>query len=263
MYLHVTWTTLKTQLVYRTQVVLSVLTTLFSLTIQVFLWRSLYAASPQGLEVSLESMVTYFILASVVSLVLRYADVSWQMSDEVKRGVIAAYVVRPMGYPLHTLYEVFGRCAFSLVFQAAPLAVLGAVLFHMTAPSSALGLLVALVACAGAFFIYFLMGFATGLISFWLTELPWAVPNFINAFLWFFSGSMIPLWIYPPWLRAVAYALPARFAYDLPLSLYIGKTTPTQGLVSLATEAIWVVGLLLLVGLMWRAGTRKLTIQGG
>jgi ABC-2 type transport system permease protein len=262
-YLFVAWTSLKTHLVYRAEVVLSVLTTLFTLAIQVFLWRSLYGASPGAIEVSVDAMVTYFILSSVVSLVLRYADTSWELSEDVKKGVISSFLVRPMGYPQRMLSLVVGRCAFALVFMAAPLAVVGALLFHLQAPASAAGVTVAVVVALAAFLIYFVIWFITGMISFWLTELPWAVPSFINAFVWFFSGSMIPLWIYPPWLRAVAQVLPARFAYDMPLSLYIGRVTPAQGLAGLGTEAAWLAGLLLLAVAVWRAGSRKLAIQGG
>jgi ABC-type uncharacterized transport system permease subunit len=147
--------------------------------------------------------------------------------------------------------------------MAVPLALVGALLFRLRPPASAAAAGLAVVMILAALLLYFLLWLITGMISFWIGEMPWAIPSLINAFVWFFSGAAIPLWIYPPWLRAVALGLPGRFAYDLPLSLYLGRTTPAQGLAGLGMETAW-IGLLVLVAYgVWRAGTRRLAIQGG
>jgi ABC-2 type transport system permease protein len=242
---------------------MSVLSTLFTLAVQVFLWRSLYASSPLALGVSADAMVTYFIISSSVAITLRNADVSWQLAQDVKQGVIATFICRPWVYPLYSLSGAIGSCLFSLVFMGLPLALAGSLLFHLQPPVGLLPALLAVVVSLAAFLVYFLIWFITGMISFWLSELHWAVPNFINAFVWFFSGSVIPLWIYPGWLHGVAYALPARFAYDLPISLYIGRTGLAEGLAGLAAEAGWIAALSAIAYAVWRAGTRKLAIHGG
>jgi ABC-2 type transport system permease protein len=263
MYLFVAWTTVKTHIIYRAEIVLGLLTTLFTLAVQVFLWKSLYAGSTGAMEVGIDGMVTYFIVGSAITLIIRNADTTWQVSQDVKKGVIATSLCRPVNYPLQALAGVAGSCLFSLVFTAVPLAVVGALLFHIQGPVSPVAAGLAVVVVLAALFMYFLLWLITGMISFWLTEMPWAVPSFINAFVWFFSGSAIPLWIYPPWLRGVADVLPVRFAYDLPLSLYIGRITPAEGLTGLAMEMAWIVFFGLLAYGVWRAGTRKLAIQGG
>ena len=262
-YLFVAWTSLRTHTVYRAEVIMSVLSTLFTLAVQVFLWRSLSASSPQALGVSADAMVTYFIISSSIAIVLRNADTSWQIAQDVKQGVIATFICRPWVYPLYSLSTVIGGCVFSLAFMGLPLALAGAMLFHLQPPVALLPALLGLVVGMAAFVIYFLIWFITGMISFWLSELHWAVPNFINAFVWFFSGSVIPLWIYPGWLHGVAYALPARFAYDLPISLYIGRTGVAEGLSGLGAEAAWIAILCAAAYAVWSAGTRKLAIHGG
>ncbi len=262
-YLFVIWTSLRTHTIYRAEIIASVLTTLFTLAVQVFLWRSLYASSPNALGVSADAMITYFIISSTIGLVLRHTDTTWQTAEDVKQGVIATFICRPMGYPLYTLAGVLGRCVFSLLFMGAPLAVAGALLFHMQPPVSIAAALLAAVVSVGAFLVYFLIWFITGMMSFWLSELHWSVPSFINAFVWFFSGSAIPLWIFPGWLRGIALVLPARFAYDLPLSIYIGRSAPEEGLSGLGMEVAWIALLVLAAAAVWRAGTRRLAVHGG
>ncbi len=262
-YLFAAWTSLRTHTIYRAEVVLGILSTLFTLAVQVFLWRSLYASAPQAMGASGDAMVTYFIVGSTIGMVLHNADRTWEVSQDVRTGVIAASLCRPAHYPLQQLAGALGGCGFSLLFMAVPLAVVGALLFHLEPPASAGAACLAIVISLVALLLYFLIWLLTGMIAFWIGEMPWAVPSFINAFVWFFSGAAIPLWIYPPWLRAVANVLPGRFAYDLPLSLYIGRTAPAQGLAGLGAEMAWIVLLALGAWGVWRAGTRRLAIQGG
>ncbi len=262
-YLFTAWTTFRTHTIYRAEVVMSILSTLFTLAIQVFLWKSLYGDGSAAAGENADAMVTYFIVGSVISLILRNTDTSWQVAEDVKKGVIATSLCRPWHYPLQTLAGAAGGCTFSFLFMAVPLAAVGALLFRLSPPASAAAAGLAALITLAAMLLYFLVWLITGMISFWIGEMPWAIPSLINAVVWFFSGAAIPLWIYPPWLRAAAAALPGRFAYDLPLSLYIGRTTPSQGLAGLGLEMVW-IGLLALVAYgVWRAGTRRLAIQGG
>ncbi len=262
-YLFAAWISFRTHTVYRAEIVLSVLSTLFTLAVQVFLWKSLYATAPGAMEVSGDAMVSYFIIGSAINLFLRNADTTWQVSQDVKKGTIATSLCRPVPYPLQTLAGAAGGCVFSLLFTAVPLAAAGALLFHLQAPASPIAAGLAFVVVLAALLMYFLLWLITGMISFWVGEMPWALPSFINAFIWFFSGSTIPLWIYPSWLRRVADVLPGRFAFDLPLSLYIGRITPAEGLAGLGMEMVWIACLALGAYGVWRAGTRKLAIQGG
>jgi ABC-2 type transport system permease protein len=262
-YLFAAWLSFRTHTIYRAEIVLGVLSTLFTLAVQVFLWKSLYANSPGSMEVSGDAMVTYFIIGSAITLFLRSADTGWQVSQDMKKGTIATSLCRPMAYPLQMLAGAAGGCLFSLLFAAVPLAAAGALLFHIQGPASPVAAGLAVVVVLAALLVYFLLWLITGMISFWVGEMPWALPSLINAFIWFFSGSAIPLWIYPSWLRRVAEVLPGRFAYDLPLSLYIGRITPAEGLAGLGMEMAWIGCLALGAYGIWRAGTRKLAIQGG
>ncbi len=262
-YLFTAWISFRTHTAYRAEIVMSVLSTLFTLAVQVFLWKSLYASSPDAMGVSGDAMVTYFIIGSTITLILRNADTTWQVSQDVKKGTITTSLCRPVPYPLQKLAGVAGGCLFSFLFTAVPLAVAGALLFHLQGPASPVATGLAVVVILAALFMYFLLWLITGMISFWVGEMPWALPSFINAVIWFFSGSAIPLWIYPSWLRRVADVLPGRFAYDLPLSLYIGRITTVEGLAGLGMEMAWIGCLALAAYGIWRAGTRKLAIQGG
>jgi ABC-2 type transport system permease protein len=262
-YLFAAWTSFRTHTTYRAEIVGSVLTTLFTLAVQVFLWQSLYRTSPQSLGVSADAMITYFIISSTIGLVLRNADMTWQMAEDVKQGVIATFICRPVFYPIHTFFRALGTSVFSFAFMGIPLAAAGALLFHLQPPASPAAALLAVLVSLGAFVVYFLIWFITGTMSFWVSELHWSVPGFINALMWFFSGSVIPLWIFPDWLRGIALVLPARFAYDLPLSIYIGRISPAEGVTGLGMEAAWIGALCGAAFLFWRAGTRKLAIHGG
>jgi ABC-type uncharacterized transport system permease subunit len=83
------------------------------------------------------------------------------------------------------------------------------------------------------------------------------------AVLRFFSGQMIPLWIFPPLLAQIAVLLPFQLLVSVPLSIYIGRLEGVQAVRALGLQAAWAAGLLLLGRMMWRKAHHKLVVQGG
>ena len=78
-----------------------------------------------------------------------------------------------------------------------------------------------------------------------------------------FSGSLIPLPLFPEWMQPVLRLQPFAGLLDTPLRIYGGHLTASDALAALGRQAVWVV-LLILVGraLMARFMAR-LQVQGG
>ncbi len=60
------------------------------------------------------------------------------------------------------------------------------------------------------------------------------------------------------------YYLPFQSIYNAPLSLLLdGDPQPQTVLVTLGTQALWCVGMLLLSKLFWKVSLRQITVNGG
>ena len=64
-----------------------------------------------------------------------------------------------------------------------------------------------------------------------------------NALLRFFSGQMVPLWIFPSVLGVISDFLPFRCIYAIPMSIYIGNYARTDMLGALTVQFTWIVTL--------------------
>ncbi|WP_433442792.1 ABC transporter permease [Nonomuraea sp. CA-141351] len=179
--------------------------------------------------------------------------------ERIRSGDIALDLVRPASLQLWSLAEDVGRAAYLFLVRGVPPMLLGAALFGITVPTG-LGQWLA-----------FLTGFAIGvLVSFgwrYLLALSvcWLVDDRGVAVLslvltTFLSGMMVPIHIFPGWLRDLAMALPWAAMVQLPTDLYLGKAPVLETLVF---QALWAAVLLGLGALGTRAIRHKVVIQGG
>jgi ABC-2 type transport system permease protein len=78
-----------------------------------------------------------------------------------------------------------------------------------------------------------------------------------------FSGMIVPLPLWPDWLRPIVLALPFAGISDLPFRLYMGHIPPEHLAWPLLHETLWTIGLVLLGRALLRTGLRRVVVQGG
>jgi ABC-type uncharacterized transport system permease subunit len=77
------------------------------------------------------------------------------------------------------------------------------------------------------------------------------------------AGSIIPLALFPDWLRAVALVLPFQSLAYTPISIYLGRISGAAICWGILTQLGWAAALAILTRLVWLRALRRLTIQGG
>lgn len=74
---------------------------------------------------------------------------------------------------------------------------------------------------------------------------------------------MIPLWLFPDVVQNVSRYLPFQYTYQAPLEIYIGRIPPSGALPVLLIQAVWIVGLTVVLALIWRRAQARVIVQGG
>jgi ABC-type uncharacterized transport system permease subunit len=77
------------------------------------------------------------------------------------------------------------------------------------------------------------------------------------------GGGIIPLVLFPAALAKVIFFLPFAAMFSTPLLIYIGEIPPADYPRALGLQAGWLVLLGLGATLIWRAGARRVIVQGG
>lgn len=78
-----------------------------------------------------------------------------------------------------------------------------------------------------------------------------------------FSGMIVPLPLFPEWIKPFVYALPFSGLLDQPFRLFTGNLSPDALSYVLVHQIFWIVIIVLLGRILVNRGVRKLVIQGG
>jgi ABC-2 type transport system permease protein len=115
--------------------------------------------------------------------------------------------------------------------------------------------------CLG-FLIAFLVDFIFSLAGFWVTE-TWGIFFAKWSIVDIFGGKFLPLWIFPPGLKQIAFILPFRGIHYTPLAIFVGEVSPQQIPAELGFQALWVILLASLGRFIYAVAVKKLAVQGG
>ncbi|MGW7683378.1 ABC transporter permease [Kribbella sp. NPDC054772] len=247
-------------LAYRGDLVTGAITLVIQVVLAIAVWRTVYSGRAPVNGVDARTAVAYAAIAACLQSVL----LPWQFSTlpmRIRTGQIATDLTRPLGL----MWQVFGQ-NLGVLLARLPLGLIGlaaaGVLGALVAPSGWAAAVLAAVATVGGALIAMLCNLIVSMVTFWTFEVsgPLIVYRFGSAFL---SGSLIPLWFMPEWLRATVEWLPFQAQVYTPVSIYLGQTTGGEAVGLVAVQLVWLVVLTLLLELVWRRARHKVVVQGG
>lgn len=207
--------------------------------------------------------VTYVWLgqALLMTIALWGGGSTADLGDRIRSGDVAVDLYRPVGLLWWYLASDLGRAAYHLVTRGIGPTIVGALLFGLVIPppSAAAAFLVSVVL---ATVVSFAIRFLFAATAFWVLDATGAA--FLASVLaLFFSGMVLPLNIFPGGIRQLALALPWASYLQTPADIWLGRHSGADALLALGLQALWAVLLLALGGLVLRAATRKVVVQGG
>lgn len=222
-------------------------------------WETVLGQGPEAIpgvgkrELIWYLAVTEWCLLSVPHLFLA-------IEADVRSGDIACRLVRPVSYLGAQIAEALGETGLRLLVLGPT----GAAVAFLTAggfPDDPRGLLFALPLGALASVLAVLSTAAIGLSAFWIVDtspIYWIWQKLVFVL----GGLLLPLELYPDWLRTLARCSPFPAMLWGPGRMAFGFA-PGAALVTLLELLAW--GVLIGVGLAWlsRSARARLTVSGG
>jgi ABC-2 type transport system permease protein len=244
---------------YRAEMLVWVLSTTMPL-IMLGLWSAVAATAPVG-RFDQRDFLAYF-LATFIVRQLTGAWVAWQMSFEVRTGTLSMRLLRPI-HPMVS-YAVENLAAVPLrLVVAVPVALLALVLLGTgTLPHSPLLWGVWLLSILGGWLITFLANAIIGCLALWTGSSIKVMDVWLVAFM-VFSGYLVPVELFPGFLRTLVAWLPFRYQIGFPVEVMTGAYALPRALLMLARQWAFVLGLFLLAAVVWRRGLRRFAAYGG
>lgn len=244
---------------YRSEFLVWILATNMPL-VMLALWVQVAREAPLG-RFGEKEFVAYFITTLIVRL-LTGSWVVWELNMEVRQGTLGMRLLRPLhpfiAYATDNLAALPIRILLSLPIAGVALFFTGADSIHATWAHW----LIAPLAIFGAWAITFCAMLAIGALAL-LWESALAVFDGWMGAYFVLSGYLMPLELFPPWLRAATWWMPFRYCLAFPVETVTGMVPVKLALEELAVQWAWVAVLLGLALLIWRRGLARYAVYGG
>ena len=248
-------------MIYRYGFLFTIFGNIIYLGVTYFLWRSIYHNADLIHGLTFDQTYLYVALGSAVFILLKtYAD--WLISNEIREGMIAVYLTKPLDYQLYALFISLGSALMNLAAITVPTILLLTLVFKVHFQSG-LGLAFFPFSLLLAFMISFNFDYLVGLMAFY-NELVWGLTITKEVLLTTLSGALVPLQFFPQALQKVLLVLPFQAIYYTPLTMV---TQPDQNwpvfLQMLAVQLLWVVVMFILTRLVYDQAVKILRVSGG
>jgi ABC-2 type transport system permease protein len=185
-----------------------------------------------------------------------------ELPQRIRTGDIALDLHRPVDLQAWWLAVEVGRAGFQLLARGVVPVAFGAWLFGLRRPSGA-GMLALPLTIALAVVVAFGLRYLASLACFWLLDERGV--NAVSGLLsYFLSGLLLPLVLFPDWLRDVVLHLPWAMTMQTPADVWLGRHDGLEPMArALGLQVLWAAVLLLAGRGATRLALRKVVVHGG
>ncbi len=226
-----------------------------------YLWRSIYRYSDVIRGLTFNETFLYVGLGSAIFILLKtYAD--WYLHYEIREGIIAIYLTKPIDLQLYMLFANLGSLLMNLMAITLPTAIMLGLVFKIKI-AFGIGLFLFPISLLLAFLISFSIDYFVGLMGFY-SESVWGLSMTKEIIISVFSGALIPIQFFPEAMQTVLLWLPFQAIFHTPIMML---TRPNQGmdifLPMLAIQMAWAGVLYFAARLFYNQAVKVLRVAGG
>lgn len=263
-FLQTAYTAFSACVVFRVNTVLGILERLIRILVPLFVWSALYSTSKEAVinNRTLGEMVLY-VLLSQTCMALISTEFASSIEARMRTGVIEYSFIRPISPRMIFIGEGLGKSLYAMFLTGFPAAILTTALIPLMEFSISWEYcLLFVVSLTLGYVVSVLFELLKGMFAFWFMDI-YILNWFMDFFYLILSGSYVPLWFYPDWLRVIAKVLPFQAAYYLPVEIFLGLRDYSGCLMAFGIQMTWIVILWFLQELIWRKSVYKLVVLGG
>ena len=262
-FIRLTGLSIQSRLYYKTSFLIDLVSMGIPLLGQFLLWEALYRQ--QGVRmiggIGRQEMFSYILIAFALNNLLGWSSEN-KLAKEIKSGTVVARCIRPVSFLSQNIAEIMGTLLVQGIINMLVVLFIFVVWgkFFLV---SALSSLVLFVPCAFlAILLRILLVDVFSLLCFYSTGhlgISWTRAALFD----FFSGSLIPVVMFPQWLKTISYATPFPYMMQVPIALLLGQELPVSIPAMFLIQLFWVVIFFLLHCILYQTARKNMVIAGG
>ena len=255
-YLEISKIYIKSQLVWRADVVFQVLFTVTKILFAYLLWGIIFHDRTEVAGFSFQSMLSYYVISSLLSQIEMSDGISSEISQRIRNGTFSKYMVIPVDIQKYFIAMEAGVVAYYGIFQFMA-AFVWVIIFRIqfvVSHNPIIILCAFLLVVLGLLFMVQL-NYYLGLLALKYQEIGTflMIKNNLVAFI---TGSIVPLMLLPEGIVSVMKFFPFYYITYLPSMLFIGQLE-SEAVPGLVIIFIWCVMLQVLIHVTWGSDRRK------
>ena len=249
------------ELQYRGAMLGGILCQMFFGIVLVALYRALYSTRPQPVPIG--HVATYVWLQQAFFRMLLASDPD--LLDKIRNGNISYDLCRPLDMYWFYYVRIAAQKLTGSLMRGIPMMIFAVFLprgWGLAAPASAQGLFFSLLGlCLGLLCVCALENIT---MAFTMRTLdPRGIQTLLNLLMTTLCGNILPLTLFPDSWQKVITLLPYAQLLDGPIRLYTGDYAVSEAPRILFVQAVWTVVLVFAGYNLWRAGQKRMIVQGG
>jgi ABC-type uncharacterized transport system, permease component len=253
---------IQSKIYFRQSFILNLFTPVVLLVGSYLLWNSLYTLQGGIIgTMNRADMFTYILISFAINNLLTWSTEN-VISREITHGTITSKCIRPVPFILQMVSEMTG----SMLIQGSmnlAVALLGFLLFSKYLILPTLSSLLLFIPCLIlGVLLRIMMTNVFSLLCFFTTShlgISWTR----NAIYDFFSGAVVPVAMFPLWLKSFTYFTPFPYMLQAPISIFLNQPMPVSYGAVLLLQLFYILLLLLLHHVIYGHVRKNLTIAGG
>ena len=245
---------------YRFDHFMGILSTCLQIFIYWEIYRALYGNNSQIDGITFSMVTTNIVIALGLNSGFFIDDI--YLPQKIWDGSLATEFLRPVSFRGRMVAENLGNALFNCIFRFTPALIIAIVMVGICPPQSVCSFLLFVVSAIFGYGVLWSISFAVQMLAFWLVNI-WSIVTIKNVFINVLSGSMIPLWFLPEWLKDVIEWTPFASIYFTPVQIYLGQITGSEVLIKCVIQGVWILIIYFIGSILWKMGQRKLVVHGG
>ncbi|PKM62629.1 MAG: hypothetical protein CVU97_04180 [Firmicutes bacterium HGW-Firmicutes-21] len=226
-----------------------------------FFWKAAYRGIDTVQMVNEQQMIIYSVMSIVLASVFT-ASVESNIRSKVRQGNVAVDYIKPVNVFWMYFAEDIGNMVTNIIQRVAPVLICASFFIVVPKPVSLAHFLLFLTSSCFSFLILWLISALVGLFYFKVIEMGpiGIIKDYLIRLL---AGTFVPIWFFPSSVQTVLQFLPFIYTYQLPLSIFIGRTSLNDALWGMLIQILWVLIFFALFVRLKNHVERNILVQGG
>ncbi|HEX2497622.1 MAG TPA: ABC-2 family transporter protein [Actinomycetes bacterium] len=231
--------------------------------IRAYVLIALFQTKPEIGGYDVAAAVTFcFLTQGLIGPIAVFSGGLPEVAQRFRSGDIALDLYRPADFQGWLLATDLGRAVPDFCYRSIPPLLAGALVFELRLPDSPALWLAVPVTAVLAVVVSFALRYLVMLAATLLHD-ERGVSSVATILALFFSGIMIPLTLFPAWLRPIAELSPWAATIQVPADIFLGRYHGFALVAVLAGQVIWALALLGLGRVLTARVRRRVVVQGG